>query len=135
MSVGLPGSGIGGVFYLLSALWMPVHSVQRSVTGGAPKVRQAFQQVLLAITIITMLWLTGATLEWVIAAAQPGSSLAAVGSPEAGGVPQVLRAASLALTLGTLAFVLLCVQILRFVVPARIADPETHDSKIERRAA
>ena len=136
MSVGLPGSGIGGVFYLLSALWMPVHSAQRSVLGRTPKARQAVRQTMMAVAIITMLWLTGAAIEWLITGAQPGSALrAAVGTGEGTSVPHVLRAASFALTLGTLAFVLLAVQILRFIVPARPFKPDTQKPTCDRKAA
>jgi hypothetical protein len=134
MSVGLPGSGIGGVFYLLSALWMPIQSAQRSVLGEAPKARQALRQTTLAVMIISMLWLTGVAIEWLIAGSQPGSSLRAAAMASGDGVPRILRAASFALTFGTLALVLLFVQVLRFIVPAR-PTPATQKPKIERKAA
>jgi TctA family transporter len=83
-----------------------------------------------------MLWLTGAAIEWFIAGSHASSGLrAAISSSSGDGVPSVLRAASIALTLGTLAFVLLFVQVLRFVVPARPPQPEAQKPKIERKAA
>jgi hypothetical protein len=36
MSPGLPGTGIGGLFYILSALWMPVCELWRTRRGDAP---------------------------------------------------------------------------------------------------
>ena len=36
MSPGLPGTGIGGLFYILSALWMPVCELWRRSRGDAP---------------------------------------------------------------------------------------------------
>jgi hypothetical protein len=114
---------------------MPVHSAQRSVSGKSSKAGQALRQMTLALLIITMLWLTGVTIEWLIAGSQPGSSLRAAVIASGDGVPRVLRAASIGLTLGTLAFVLLFVQVLRFVVPARPKQPETRKPKIERKAA
>ena len=36
MNPGLPGAGIGGLFYILSALWMPVCELWRRRQGQAP---------------------------------------------------------------------------------------------------
>lgn len=36
MNPGLPGTGIGGLFYILSALWMPVCELWRRRQGDAP---------------------------------------------------------------------------------------------------
>lgn len=35
MIAGLPGTGIGGLFYMLIALWMPVNEVINIVLGRA----------------------------------------------------------------------------------------------------
>ena len=37
MNPGLPGSGIGGLFYILGALWMPICEVWRRWQGDAPR--------------------------------------------------------------------------------------------------
>jgi hypothetical protein len=46
MNPGLPGTGIGGLFYILSALWMPVCEIWRrcrgNATGGWPLVARQF---------------------------------------------------------------------------------------------
>ena len=46
MNPGLPGTGIGGLFYILSALWMPVCEIWRwsqgNATGRWPLVAKQF---------------------------------------------------------------------------------------------
>jgi len=37
MNPGLPGTGIGGLFYILSALWMPICEVWRRWQGDATR--------------------------------------------------------------------------------------------------
>jgi hypothetical protein len=37
MNPGLPGTGIGGLFYTLTALWMPVCEIWRRYQGGATR--------------------------------------------------------------------------------------------------
>ena len=138
MSVGLPGSGIGGVFYLLSALWMPVHSAQRSVRGKNARLRLMLRQTLLASLIVGALWGTGYLIDLVLLGAPANESLrAAVGKDGGGSLPSVFRAASFAITFGTLALVLMMVQVLRFVVPrpADAAAPPSADDEPRRKAA
>lgn len=138
MSVGLPGSGIGGVFYLLSAVWMPVHCAQRSVRGHQGQLRLMLRQTTLALLIIGMLWGTGVVIELVLTSTPAAASLrAAVGKDAGQELPAVFRAATFAMTFGTLAFVLLVVQVMRLVVPRRrvaVAPPEVDDEP-RRKAA
>ena len=138
MSVGLPGSGIGGVFYLLSAMWMPVHSAQRSVRGKRAHWRMMARQTLLATLIIGALWGTGYVIDLTLTAAATSDSLrAAVGKDAGADLPSIFRAASFIMTFGTLAFVLLTVQVLRLVVPRRVAvqAPPNVDDEPKRKAA
>ncbi len=136
MSVGLPGSGIGGVFYLLSAICMPVHSAQRSVRGKSTRLRLMLRQTVLAVLIIGALWGTGYAIELVLTGtASPTSLRAAVGSGADSGVPRVLRAATFALTFGTLAFVLLTVQVLRLFIRPRPAPAPRSTEEDTRKAA
>jgi hypothetical protein len=138
MSVGLPGSGIGGVFYLLSAMWMPMHSAQRSVRGKQPQWRVMARQTLLATLIIGALWGTGFVIDLVLTGTTASGSLrAAVGKGDDNNLPAIFRAVSFALTFGTLAFVLAAVQVLRLVVPrARAAMAPTNiDDEPKRKAA
>jgi len=138
MSVGLPGSGIGGVFYLLSAMWMPMHSAQRSVRGKQPQWRVMARQTLLATLIIGALWGTGFVIDLVLTGASASGSLrAAVGKGDDNNLPTIFRAASFGLTFGTLAVVLATVQVLRFVVPRAkpAVAPPNIDDEPRRKAA
>ncbi|HEY0305089.1 MAG TPA: hypothetical protein VGC44_08945 [Longimicrobiales bacterium] len=138
MSVGLPGSGIGGVFYLLSAMWMPAHSAQRAVRGKNTRYRLMLRQTVLATLIIAALWGTGYVIDMMLTASATSASLrAAVGKDGGTSLPSIFRAASFAMTFGTLALVLLTVQVLRFVVPRRraaVAPPDADDEP-RRKAA
>jgi hypothetical protein len=138
MSVGLPGSGIGGVFYLLSAMWMPAHSAQRAMRGKHTRHRLMLRQTVMAVLIIGALWGTGYVIDIMLTAGSASASLrAAVGKDGGSSLPSIFRAASFAMTFGTLAFVLLTVQLLRFVVPRRpaaIAPPDV-DNEPRRKAA
>jgi hypothetical protein len=137
MSVGLPGSGIGGVFYLLSALWMPVHNTHRTIRGNHSRMRVVLRQSIMATLILSALWGTGFLIDVLISGPQTAASLREAFIP--GGdskVPHVFQAASFLLTFGTLAGVLLIVQLLRFVVPQRrVAAPQPRLEDNDRKAA
>ena len=69
MTVGLPSTGIDGLFYLLSALAMPLHAANESLLVASdrrsPMARKSppwalvWKQFAMAITIIAGLWITG----------------------------------------------------------------------------
>lgn len=134
MTAGLPGAGIGGIFYLASALLMPV----RELWGFARDPRAprrwglALRQAALATGILAALWATG----WLLALVLPET----VRAPEAGGAGVVagavsrnaIRVSALVFSLGTLALVLGVVQAARVLVrrppseapaPLRIPTP------------
>lgn len=136
MSVGLPGSGIGGVFYLLSALWMPFDGAARLVGKRArPSVHLIWPQALLALGIIGAIALTGWTLEHVIAALNTTTSIDASGvARSAARSPRIFEGAALALTFSTLAIVLLSVQVLRLFAAPKPSAPSL-DEPEERIAA
>ena len=125
MTVGLPGSGIGGVFYLLSALAMPVDAAIRSLMSllgvrtseRAPRWDLVWRQFGIAVTIIASLWMVG----WILASllvAHP-TALGQAQTTEIGKkLPNVLRTGAVLISLGTLAAVLVTVQIARLVVRA-----------------
>lgn len=136
MSVGLPGSGVGGVFYLLSALLMPVDGALRSATTrGRPRFRLIGRQVLLAVTILAVIYGTGWTLGFVIdvlgAASQTSGDSSGV-APAAGRT--LFRDAALLLTFGTLGAVMVSVQILRLFFARTAARPEAVEPE-KRKAA
>jgi hypothetical protein len=58
MNVGLPGTGIGGFFYLSTALLMPAYELLRAAAGrsSAQRWRRAGAQAGLALAILAGLW-------------------------------------------------------------------------------
>lgn len=115
MIVGVPGTGIGGMFYLLSALALPLRRVVRW--------RVALAQGVMAGGILAGMWATGlllGALLGTVARAHPAPGLV----PHSG---NLLLTATVALSFGTLVVVLLGVELLRVCVrprpPARIVEP------------
>lgn len=121
MTAGLPGVGIGGIFYLASAIMMPVRSCYAVLTGRAHEARWrvALRQAAIAGGILVALWITGLALGWIIATAFPHAMIASSSGVAATHVRNVVRTSALLLSLGTLAAVLLFVQILRVALPVR----------------
>ena len=58
MNVGLPGTGIGGLFYLLLAVLMPLHQLLRTARGrgGVQGWKMAALQSTVALAILSALW-------------------------------------------------------------------------------
>jgi hypothetical protein len=112
MTAGLPGAGIGGTFYLISALLMPVRELYRLLSGdrSAERWRLVARQTAIAAGIFAGLWLTGWAVAHLVGAAgvtaRTGSSAALAGRQEIGGEAVLVP-------LGTLAAVLGAVQIAR----------------------
>jgi hypothetical protein len=124
MTVGIPGAGIGGLFYILSALAAPLREVvalARRDASASPESRAidrvrrrlALRQGAIAVGILAALWATGTLLGRLLAA---GTRVAAA---QAAGVQRVLPASALAVTFGSLAVVLLAVQVARLVLVPR----------------
>lgn len=61
MNAGLPGTGIGGVFYLISALLMPFIELFRTLRGESSVERwlSVFRQLAMAAAILGGMWLMG----------------------------------------------------------------------------
>ena len=121
MTAGLPGVGIGGIFYLVSALLMPVRSLVAVARGRADEARwsTALRQAALAAGILGALWVTGWALGWIIANLIPEATLIAADGRSTGEVRSVIRTSALLLSLGTLSVVLAIVQLLRMALPVR----------------
>jgi hypothetical protein len=122
MTAGLPGVGIGGIFYLVSALLMPVRSLLAVAGGRAHEARwsMALRQASLAAGILAALWLTGWALGWIIAILPPDAAqIITAGGRSATEVRSVVRTSALVLSLGTLTVVLALVQLLRVVLPEK----------------
>jgi len=60
MVVGLPGTGIGGLFYLLMTLWMPFHELYVLARGKSSLARWRFIafNLLMVGAILSCLWAT-----------------------------------------------------------------------------
>lgn len=61
MNAGLPGTGIGGVFYLLSALLMPIIELIMTIRGKSSLARwyMVLRQQIMAATILVGMWILG----------------------------------------------------------------------------
>ncbi len=62
MTAGLPGTGIGGLFYLISALWMPFHEsieLLRGRSHSAAGWAVIWTQTAIALAICFAIWFTG----------------------------------------------------------------------------
>ena len=68
MVAGLPGTGISGLFYILSAFWMPIAESVRFLRGRQRQSnwKLVFSQVALASGILAILIATGALLDYFI---------------------------------------------------------------------
>ena len=115
MTVGLPGAGIGGLFYLASTILLPLRSLVKRLRGqqdGVPWRDQA-HSVVIAIGIIGALWMAG----WLLSLVVPDELLTRGAMAGQGAVParSVLSTATLAVGIGTLLLVLLAVEVARVV--------------------
>lgn len=122
MSVGIPGAGIGGVFYLLSAVWMPVHELRRTRPAGEPRPWALIgRQLVIAGGIVGGIWVMGWLIGIAVAAGGGGAVRVSASGVAVGHAPaaSVIRAAALAGTLGILGLVLAAVQVLRIAVRLR----------------
>lgn len=53
MNPGLPGTGIGGLFYICSALLMPLCEMRRRLRGNAPRGALVATQFSIALGVVT----------------------------------------------------------------------------------
>ena len=129
MTVGLPGAGIGGLFYLAGALLMPVRSLALTLTGRGHEARWrlAFRQSGMAVGILAALWLTGAILGRLVLPSRAPSTATHAGGGAVAGVATAHAAAArvigthaLALSIGTLVLILVLVQVARLTVRHRL---------------
>jgi hypothetical protein len=66
VTAGLPGTGIGGLFYLLCALLIPVREAYKYVvSGGTHRLdARAWLQAGMAVGIVGMIYATGLAMLW-----------------------------------------------------------------------
>jgi hypothetical protein len=110
VTAGIPGTGIGGLFYLVSALGLPLRALRRRRRQG-PRWSAIAGQVAMASGVIAAMWATGWLLELVLVQARP---LLPPGlAPPPG---HVLPTATIIAGAGLLAALLLAVEVLRLIV-------------------
>jgi hypothetical protein len=119
MNPGLPGLGIGGLYYILSALAMPAAAVLRRLRrqpGSAVRWSLAARQCAIAIGIV----LAMAVAFWALDAALGSTIRASVWSTaEQALAAASLRVSALTISLAVLAAVLLAMHAVRLAVRAR----------------
>jgi hypothetical protein len=125
MNAGLPGTGIGGIFYLLSALWMPFHEIPKSFGKQIQpqRMRLIFVQCGIALGIIAGIWLTGWLLGGLRMMVEGGLALTpgTTATSTTGAMPNVIKVTMIFLTIGLLAIVVSGVHILKLVMRYRKA--------------
>ena len=134
MHIGLPGTGLAGLFYLLAALWMPCHELGRTLRGerDAARWHRALAQAGLALGIIAAIAATA----WAFGLLSPAHSApttgtAAADASDAARSPadaiRLLGVAPGVLALGTLAVIVLPLEVVGRVLARRAsrAAPRT----------
>ena len=110
MIAGLPGTGAGGFFYMLTALWMPFRETGRALRGQSSGARWSVigLQGALALGVIASAWTTS----WLLALVIPSSWLAHRSG-------NLLRIAPIILQAATLSMVFVGVHTLRLLTRTR----------------
>jgi hypothetical protein len=67
MTAGLPGTGIGGLFYLVLALGMPLREIARRLSGTAGGWKLPARQIALVAAMAVVFWLEGLLLKGLVA--------------------------------------------------------------------
>ncbi len=123
MTAGVPGTGVGGLFYLVAALVLPLRGLLLKTRGIHVSWPTILRQVRLAAGVFIGLWAMGWMLGWTI-----GVILGPAGSAQATSplrmplhphYESVVRWAALIAGFATLALVLLTVQFARLVTRLR----------------
>lgn len=114
MTPGMPGAGIGGIFYLLSAVVMPFRELYRTARGRSSRARWlgVARQAGIALTIGTSVWATGWLLGFLLAEpAAAGGKSGEGAAAEVARVSNVLGVGPLVAALLALATVILMVEV------------------------
>ena len=125
MAAGLPGAGIGALFYIASTVLLPLRSLWRRLAGLPDTIstRELLLQLGIAGGIIGGIWCAG----WLLALVVPAGAIAVGASGTAGatlGVKHsVVRGAAIAAGFLTLFAVLAAVEVARLFVPLRRRYP------------
>lgn len=119
VNIGLPGTGLAGLFYLLAALWMPCHELVRTLRGQGDAARRhrARTQAGLALGIIATIAATGWMLGLLLSAR--AVSAAAVPGAHDGEAIHLLGVAPTVLAFATLAAVVLLLEVIGLALARR----------------
>jgi hypothetical protein len=117
MTAGVPGTGLGGLFYILAALFLPFRGLVRTLRRQRVNWSETIKLTALALAVFLGIWLTGLFLGVILGPTAMTLEAAAGMSMEMRArTENILRWAAVAAGFVTLAFVLLAVQIARLVV-------------------
>lgn len=129
MTPGVPGAGIGGLFYLASTLLLPFRSLARRLRGQPDSLtaRQLLHTLAMAGGVIAGLWITG----WALALLVPDEMLRSMTTSATGSARArtVLPVATFATAVATLLTVLTAVEIARYARARR----DTGDTSLRQR--
>lgn len=89
MFAGLPGTGVGGILYLLLTAWMPIHELIMMARGRSTPGRWAFivRHWLVFGGVVAMIVAQTALMRWLIPAQQKAELKASVASLHGGVAP------------------------------------------------
>jgi MFS family permease len=119
MNAGLPGTGISGAFYLLSALWMPFHELYKTLRNKSQpqRMRLILIQSGIALGIIAGIWLAGWLLGELLVKINAWLALKhGTPAPAPSTLPNVIKVTLVFLTIGLLAVVVGGVHVLKLVM-------------------
>lgn len=132
MAAGLPSAGIGGLFYLLAAVALPLRSAWRRVRGVPDPLtgRELTLHLGIAAGIVAGIWLAG----WLLTLVVPLGEAARGVSPASKAIPlvspSVLRAATIAAGFLTLGVVLAGVEVARITLQRRAVAAQVAPSPV-----
>jgi tetratricopeptide (TPR) repeat protein len=132
VTVGIPGAGIGGLFYLLSALWMPFREAWRILQGDSSSKsrRTVKRQVSIAVAVIVSMSVTVWLLARLVTIDPAITSISGMGARNDthSELPRFLSYSALAVSFGTLATILTAVTLLRRIVRPKPFRPAVLNS-------
>jgi hypothetical protein len=116
MTAGVPGTGLGGLFYILAALFLPVRGALRKLRGQRVCWRAVTKLTGLALGVFAGIWATGWLLGWLLApTAETFEAAAGMTAEMRAKSENILRWAALAAGFLTLFVVLSAVQVARLL--------------------
>jgi hypothetical protein len=116
MTAGVPGTGLGGLFYILAALLLPLRGAIRKLRGQSVDWNEITKLTGLAVGVFLGIWITGWLLGRLLApTARTLEAAAGVDAALRVKSENILRWAAVVAGFVTLAFVLLAVQVARLL--------------------